>query len=80
MTSLFELQQEIAEAAHAAKDKYKMKNPDSSNWTDRNAEEWVRKVVKNIEDKLICDIRKHLFIADPKLTPSFLEEIKSPLW
>ena len=39
MTSLFELQQEIAEAAHAAEDKYKMKNPDSSNWTDRNAEE-----------------------------------------
>ena len=64
------------EAAHAAEDKYKMKNHDSSNWTDRNAEEWVRKAVKKVEDKLVCELRKHLPVVDPRLTPAFLEEIK----
>jgi hypothetical protein len=70
------LQQEIAEAAHAAEDKYKMKNPDSSNWTDRNAEEWVRKAVKKTEDRLVAELRKHLPVADPKLSKAFLEEVK----
>jgi hypothetical protein len=68
---LFQLQQKIAEAAHATEDKYKMKNPDSSNWTDRNAEEWVRKAVKKVEDKLVSELRKHLPVADPKLTLGF---------
>ena len=54
-----------------------MKNPDSSNWTDRNAEEWVRKAVKKVEDKLVAELRKHLPVADPKLTPAFLEEVKA---
>ena len=54
-----------------------MKNPDSSNWTDRNAEEWVRKVVKKVKDKLVCELRKHLPAADPRLTPGFLEEVKA---
>jgi hypothetical protein len=49
-----------------------MKNPDSSTWMDRNAEEWVRKVVKKIKDKLVVELRKHLSVADPKLTPGFL--------
>ena len=53
-----------------------MKNPDSKNWTDHNAEEWVRKAVKKVEDKLVAELRKHLSVADPKLTPLFLEEIK----
>ena len=74
---MFEIQQEIAEAAHAAEDKYKMKNPDSANWTDRNAEEWVRKAVKKVEDKLVAELRKHLPVADPKLTHGFLEEVKT---
>ena len=65
------------EAALAAEDKYKMKNSDYSNWTDRNAEEWVRKVVKKVEDKLVCELRKHSPVADPKLTPAFLEEVKN---
>jgi hypothetical protein len=54
-----------------------LKNPDSSNWTDRNAEEWVRKAVKKVEDKLVAELRKHLPVADPKLTPLFLEEVKA---
>jgi hypothetical protein len=54
-----------------------MKNPDSSKWTDRNAEEWVRKAVKKVEDKLVGELRKHLPVADPKLTPQFLVEIKA---
>ena len=56
-----------------------MKNPDFSTWTDRNAEEWVRKAVKKVEDKLVAELRKHLPVADPKLTPLFLEEIKAHL-
>ena len=72
-----ELHQEIAEAAHAAEDKYKTKNPDPSTWTDRNAEDWVRKAVKKVEDKLAAELRKHLPVADLKLTPTFLEEINS---
>ena len=74
---MLELQQEIAEAAHAAEDKYKMKNLDATNWTDRNAEEWVWKAVKKVEDKLVAELRKHLSVADPKLTPLFLKEIKA---
>ena len=54
-----------------------MKNPDSSSWTGRNAEEWVRKAVKKVEDKLVAELRKHLHVADPKLTPAFLEEVKT---
>jgi hypothetical protein len=54
-----------------------MKNLDSSTWTDRNAEEWVRKAVKKVEDKFIAELRKHLHVADPKLTPGFLEEVKA---
>jgi hypothetical protein len=54
-----------------------MKNPDSSNWTDRNAEEWVRKAVKKVEDKLVAELRKHLPVADPKLTAAFLQEVKA---
>ena len=54
-----------------------MKNPDSSNWTERNAEEWVRKAVKKVEDKLVAELRNHLLVADPKLTPDFLEEVKA---
>ncbi len=77
MSSFFELQQEIAEAAHVAEEKYKFKNPDSSTWTDRSAEEWVRKAVKKVEDKLVSELRKHLPVADPKLTPAFLDEVKS---
>jgi hypothetical protein len=77
LNELLGVQQEIAEAAHASEDKYKMKNPDSSNWTDRNAEEWVRKAVKKVEDKLIAELRKHLPVADPRLTPGFLEEVKA---
>ena len=53
-----------------------MKNPNSSNWTDPNGEEWVRKSVKKVKDKLICELKKHLPVAYPKLTPSFLEEVK----
>ena len=49
-----------------------MKNPDSSNWTDRNAEEWVRKAVKKVEDKLVAELRKHLPVVDPRLTVGFL--------
>ena len=48
-----------------------MKYPDSSNWTNRNAEEWVRKAVKKVEDKLVGELRKHLPVADSKLTPAF---------
>jgi len=54
-----------------------MKNPYSRHWTDRNAEEWVRKAVKKVEDKLIAELRKHLPVADPKLTPFFLQEVKT---
>ena len=54
-----------------------MKNPDSRDWTDRNAEECVRKAVKKVEDKLIAELRKHLPVADPKLTPMFLDEVKA---
>ena len=54
-----------------------MKNPDLRNWNDRNAEEWVRKVVKKVEDKLVAELRKHLPVADPRLTLSFLEEVKA---
>ena len=53
-----------------------MKNPDSTNWTDRNAEEWVKKVVKKVEDKLVAGLRKHLPVANPKLTHGFLEEVQ----
>ena len=54
-----------------------MKNLDSSHWTDRNAEEWVRKLVKKVEDKLVAELRKYLPIADPRLTPRFLDEVKA---
>ena len=54
-----------------------MKNPDSSSWTGCNAEEWVRKAVKKVEDKLVAELRKHLPVADPKLTPACLEEVKA---
>ena len=54
-----------------------MKNPDPSTWTDRNAEEWIRKAVKKVEDKLVAELRKHLSVADPKLTSAFLDEVKS---
>ena len=40
-------------------------------------EEWARKAVKKIEDKLVAELRKHLPVADPKLTPLFLGEIKA---
>jgi hypothetical protein len=76
LTYLLELQQEITEIAHAAEEKYKMKNLDYSNWTNCNAKEWVRKVVKKVEDKLVSELRKHLPVADTKLTPLFLQEIK----
>ena len=46
-----------------------MKNPDSSNWTERNAEEWIRKAVKKVEDKFVCELRK--------LILGFLEEVKA---
>jgi hypothetical protein len=70
------LQQEIAKVAHAAEDKYKMKNPDSRNWTNRNAEEWVRMDVKKTKDKFVAELKKHLPVADPKLSKVFLEEVK----
>jgi hypothetical protein len=54
-----------------------MKNTGSSNWTDRNAEEWVRKAVKKVEDKLVAELMKHLPVTDPRLTPTFLEEVKA---
>ena len=54
-----------------------MKNPNSSSWTDHCADEWVRIAVKKVEDKLVAELRKHLPVADPKLTPLFLEEIKA---
>ena len=55
-----------------------MKIPYSKNWTDCNAKEWVRKTVKNTEDKLVAELRKHLHVTDPMLTFGFLEEIKAP--
>ena len=33
--------------------------------------------MKKVEDKLVSELRKHLPVADPKLTPSFLDEVKS---
>jgi hypothetical protein len=33
--------------------------------------------VKKVEDKLVAELRKHLPVADPKLTPGFLEEVKA---
>ena len=33
--------------------------------------------MKKVENKLVGELRKHLPVADPKLTPSFLEEIKA---
>ena len=35
--------------------------------------------MKKVEDKLVAELRKHLPVADPKLTPLFLEEIKAHL-
>ena len=37
----------------------------------------MRKAVKKVEDKLVAELRKHLPVADPKLTPLFLEEVKA---
>ena len=54
-----------------------MKNPDSINWTDRNTKEWIKKVVKKVEDKLVTELKKHLPVADPKLTLAFLDEVKA---
>ena len=33
--------------------------------------------MKKVEDKLVAELRKHLPVADPRLTPGFLEEIKA---
>ena len=33
--------------------------------------------MKKVEDKLVSELRKHLPVADPKLTPCFLEEVKT---
>ena len=54
-----------------------MKNPDSKNWTNRNAGKLVRKAVKKIEDKFVAELRKHLHVADPRPTPGFLEKVKA---
>ena len=32
--------------------------------------------MKKIEDKLVAELRKHLPVADSKLTPLFLDEVK----
>ena len=33
--------------------------------------------MKKVEDKLVAELRKHLPVADPKLTHAFLEEVKA---
>ena len=33
--------------------------------------------MKKVEDKLVSKLMKHLPVADPKLTPGFLEEVKA---
>lgn len=32
--------------------------------------------MKNVEDKLVVELMKHLHVADPRLTPGFLKKIK----
>ena len=54
-----------------------MKNSNSRNWSERNAEEWVGKAVKKVEDKCVAELKKHLPIADPMLTLGILEEAKA---
>jgi hypothetical protein len=54
-----------------------MKNPDLNTWTDRNAKEWVRKAVKKVEDRLVSELKKHLLVADPKLTLGLIQKIKA---
>ena len=74
---MFELYQEIVEVAHIAENNYNMQIPYSSNWMVCNAEEWVRKVVKNVKDKLVAELRKYLPVVDPGLNPGFLEEVNA---
>ena len=33
--------------------------------------------MKKVEDKLVAELRKQWLVADPKLTPAFLEEVKA---
>ena len=33
--------------------------------------------MKKVENKLVAELKKHLPVADPKLTLGFLEEIKA---
>jgi hypothetical protein len=33
--------------------------------------------VKKVEDKLVAELRKHLHVVDPRLTPGFLKEIEA---
>jgi len=44
---------------------------------DRNKEDWVRKVVKKVEDKLVAKFSEHLPITDPRLTSGYLDEVKA---
>jgi len=70
------LQQELGEAVAAAQRRFYDKYPDPQDWTSKSVDDWVSSAVKKVEDKFQAELKKHLLVADPKHTSTFLEQIK----
>lgn len=69
-------QQELGEAASAAKRRFYERYPEPHQWTSKSVDDWINKAVKRTAEGFLSELKKLLPIADPEHTPAFLEEIK----
>jgi len=56
--------------------KFYKKYSNLANWTSTTVNEWVSKVVDKVKVASHLELKKQLPIADPKHTPTFLEQVK----
>lgn len=73
----FSFQQELGEAVAHATRRFKERYPEKSiEWTTGKLHEAIGKAVDKVKKETQSELKKQLPIADPKLTPQFLEEVK----
>jgi hypothetical protein len=70
------IQHELGEAAAQAQRRYYDRFPDPSEWSTGAIDDYVFKAVEKVRTTTKTELKKQLPCADPKHTPTFLEQVK----
>jgi hypothetical protein len=70
------MQHELGEATTQAQHRYYDRFPNPSEWSTGAIDDYVFKAVEKVRTTTKTELKKQLPCADPKHTPTFLEQVK----